>query len=334
MCIIYEFQPEVSIDKEVFETSVLNNPDGFGIVVANGDGTCFVQKKLEFDTDWLFNLIDEEYVDNTVMVHLRYTTAGTTCTRNLHPFPILEKSTDGVDLWMSHNGTLTSWKHSNNSTRSWESDTRHFVREFVRPLFKRLIKGMSSEEILKDPFVYKLLDAELSALSVLSFIDGYGNTLQVNPLGNGGKYEDGLYYSNEYSFDPTHRQPSSYSRGTGGASVYKAYNNSDWKLPDEKGQSSNGKTSTVIGTHAEDTMQKTFTEKWNLYPDDIFQVTDDFIDTLVDEGATDDLALLVKEALFRAYEAEKEVASLTLKKQKAEKLIEELQKKVKEDEAT
>lgn len=334
MCLILEKQPHTKIDLEAFKTACENNPDGYGFVVANGDGTCYVEKELKYDEDDLYKAITDDFNEHTVMLHLRYTTAGETIRRNLHPFPVLEFEKDGVDLWMCHNGTLSSWKHSHTETTyGWESDSRHFVRGFVRPLFKRLIRGMSIEEILTDPFVYALLDDQLSAASVLSFIDGFGNTLQVNALGNGGKYDKGLYYSNEYSFDAWHRKSYSAQSKQWQSHYYGDYNDQAYEewWSQRVGQTPEDKVTTMSPpantgpnkTHAEDTMQKTFSEKYGLSQDEMFQLTDDTLEAMLkDEPET--LLDLSKELLFLLYEERCEVAKLKVKLAKsAEKISEE-----------
>lgn len=332
MCIIFQRDAEVAIDKEAFLTAFDNNPDGYGIAYANGDGTCTMLKGLDMDGEDLFKLIDEDLYEHKMMIHLRYTTAGATSRRNLHPFPILEAEADGVDVWMCHNGTLSDYKHAWNHPREWESDTRNFVRTYVRPLFKRLIKGMTSEEIFSDKWVYELLDEKLSAMSVITFIDGYGNTLEVNALGNGGKYEEGLYYSNEYSFDPLHRNPrsatgTSVTRHSGGQSYgYHDFDNyNDWWDDELK----NKENKEEKKGHAMDTQVTTFTDQWGIDPDDIYQMNDDTIEYLKDEEPAMMVSLL-KELLVRCFDAEQEVAKLNTKKDKAEKKIAELMSESKE----
>lgn len=336
MCLIINRDPRVTFDEQSFMTAVENNPDGYGLVVANGDGTCYVRKELKYNAKDLYKSFENDFPDNTVMLHLRYTTAGETNRRNLHPFPILEYETDGVDLWMTHNGTLTNYKPKRNSENKWESDTRVFVREFVRPLFKLLIKGNDVKDLLSNPLVEKILDEQLSAMSVISFLDGFGNTLQVNALGNGGKYEvvskedepkRGLWYSNEYSFDPNHRLPSSYS--TGGWSNYPHTDtgwNNYYKTP-SKPKKKDTPPASVPERFAMDTKCTTYTEKYNVNPNDVYQITDETLEYAA-EYESEMLVILCKELLSRSYQAEQKVAVLEEKKKKAELRIEELTKGV------
>lgn len=207
MCIIIERNPHFEIPYADFESAVHVNPDGYGLAIPDGEGKLTVLRSPDKpDPQELYDIINGELIDKKLLIHLRYTTVGKTELRNAHPFPVLEYKTHGVDIRMAHNGTITDYKPKV-SSGDRSSDTRAFVRDFVRPLFARLIKGFTSEEILNDPFVEYLLSEQIPSSSVLSFIDGYGNTMTVHETGNGGKREDEWWYSNTYSFNRAHREP-------------------------------------------------------------------------------------------------------------------------------
>lgn len=324
MCLIINRNAQATMKKKDFITACEINPDGYGIVVPDGNGLCTVIKELNYDHDDLWDLFSKEFIDDPVMLHLRYTTAGETIRRNLHPFPVLEYGTDGVDLWMAHNGTISDYRPTKGE---WESDTRRFVRTFVRPLFKRMIRGMSPEELLTDPFIYEILDDKLSALSVLSFMDGFGNTLQVNPTGNGGKYEDGLWFSNTYSFESDYRTKKS-------PVTYGGYSTGQyWSKEDERWYDAyRATTAPVVSTdtapakkevHALDTQNEYFSTSRNLEPEDIYALDDELLSDMVYDAPETALEL-IKELLFRCFRAENEVTILKEKKDRAERLIAEL----------
>lgn len=218
MCIIIQRDAGFEIPYEKFKTAVLNNPHGYGLSFPDDKGLSVFRNPEEPDPEALYRIINEELIDKNLLIHLRWTTVGATNMRNAHPFSVLERKTDGIDLRMAHNGTLHQWSQRADTD---ESDTRSFVRGYVRPLFKRLIKGMDSVDILNDDFCKKLLEDQLSSASVLSFLDGEGNTLICNPEGNGGKQDEGWYYSNTYSFNPDHRSKKKYTTGGGTTSTGK-----------------------------------------------------------------------------------------------------------------
>lgn len=303
MCLIIQRPAKVELDFEKFKTAVMNNPHGYGLAVPDGNGNLItIRDHNKPDAEDLYKFIHEEFKDQRVMVHLRYTTAGATNLRNAHPFPILEKSVDGVDLRMAHNGTLPAYKGNTS-----ESDTRRFVKQYVRPLFKRLRKGMDIEDILTDPFIHKLLDDKLTSASVLTFIDGNGNTLEVNAKGNGGMYLDnGVYYSNTYSFNKTHREPYNYAKAYGGYQSWR--DDSFWQDDDDYTTTKpfakeQQKTLPALVTkkevpeHAMDTKVKKFSEEYDIEPHYFSEMTDDFIESLV-ENEPEGAKLLIKELLF------------------------------------
>jgi hypothetical protein len=260
VCLIIQRPAHAKLDFEKFKTAVENNPDGFGISAAEGFGELITIRDVsKWKTDELFKLVDEEFIDVPLLVHLRYTTAGATNLRNAHPFPVLEYATDGVDLRMAHNGTLAAYKSNTD-----ESDTRRFVRTFVRPLFKRLIKGMDIEQILKDDF--------------------------TKDLKNGGFYdEQGVYFSNKYSFDDWHRKP-----------AYTQWPTHQYKNPAPVTvftPSTNYKQT----SHAEDTRVQRFSEKYDLDGlHECLSLDKGSIDTIVKDHPGDATLLIME--LLEQYE--------------------------------
>ena len=276
MCLIIQREPNFEIPFDKFKNGVLNNPDGYGLSFPEGNKLEVLRSAESPDIDKLYRLVNEELIDKKLMIHLRYTTAGATNLRNAHPFPILEKSKDGVDLRMAHNGTLGKYKSLANKG---ESDTRMFVRSFVRPLFKRLVKGMSVKELLEDDFTKAILEDQLTAASVLTFIDGDGNTLICNETGNGGKKEEGWYYSNTYSFREDYRKPAPVSKGV----TY---------LPP---QGVHKKATTPVWD--KDTDTPLFTAKHSLSVVDMLRMPDSAIKEVVSDKA--ESTLLIKELMMR-----------------------------------
>lgn len=300
MCLIIQRPANKVIEYNKFKTALDNNPDGFGLSIVEEDGSLItIKDAVKPDCDKLYGILHENLKDKQMLIHFRYTTAGKTMVRNSHPFPVLEKSTDGVDLRVAHNGTLTRYKTSGD-----ESDTRKFVRTFVRPLFKRLIKGMTAEQILQDKFIIELLEGELPGLSVLSFIDGFGNTLNVNALGNGGYIDnDGIYYSNKYSFDPDHRT----STVIYPIKKWGTYDdNDDYNTTFGYGKEVNKADKPTV-KHASDTLTQRFSDKFELnHFDEVLCLTDNTIEEIVKKNP-DDAVLLIKELIDEYAQANKKV---------------------------
>jgi len=290
MCLIIHKKPNFDIPYDKFESAVINNPDGYGLTYPDGNGKLHTYRTPDKpDPEVLYKEVNEELGGADVLLHLRFNTAGETNLRNAHPFSILEKATDGIDLRMAHNGTIYDYK---TKAEVGESDTRAFARLFVRPLFKRLSKGMDLVDILKDPFTKELLEDKLPKTSVLSFLDGEGNSLNINPTGNGGKEEKGWYYSNVYSFNPNHRKPTypkTYQTYGYDSDYYKRPNYNNNYLP----------TTTKQPEMTEDMNVERFTKKFDLTLKQVYTMADETIEELVLMDG-DSAVLLIKELLATA----------------------------------
>jgi predicted glutamine amidotransferase len=318
MCLIMMREPNVTLDKVKFDTAVLNNPHGWGISIPDMEGQLSTFKEITTDKDELYDLIHGEFKSDKIMIHLRYTTAGDTVIRNAHPFPVLELGSDGVDMRVCHNGTLPRWSPPAVGEGKWESDTRRFVRGYVRPLMKRLIKGTTSEDLLSDPFVDSLLEGQLTTMSVLTLLDGYGNFSVVNEKGNGGfTDDDGTYYSNKYSHDPLHRVPTTYPQRGYQGNVGKTYGTTKGtttQTPRPHTGVSPLKTKTGgTGQGSTDNSTASFMKKYELEDaSDLHLMSDDTIQILC-EDEPEDAALLIKELLLLHYNSERAVSSLSMK---------------------
>jgi len=312
MCIIIQKEPEFKIPKDKFLNCVVNNPDGWGISASDGSGVLTTIRSVDGETEAeeLYDLIHGEFDKDKVLIHLRYNTAGETCLRNAHPFPILEFDTDGVDLRMAHNGTIHKYKRGAKDQRSWESDTRNFVANYVRPLFKRMAAGVGPSELLKDSFIEKILEDQIPTASVLSFLDGYGNSLNVNAEGNGGEQEEGWYYSNVYSFNPKHRLPVATTvtgktttvgtRRTQTSNTGEGYTSQTqyWK---NKAPKPSGSSSSKGNYYQKDASVVPFSTKFDVQdPFDLTLLTDEALDLML-EDSPEDLLSLVKETLCIIY---------------------------------
>lgn len=342
MCLIITRDAGVTFPLDKFIEAYKNNPHGWGYAVPD-KGRLLVQKHIPSDGEdveeqarTLHDVLHTEFKNDQVMLHMRWTTAGETILRNAHPFPVLEFEEDGVDLRMAHNGTIHKYKPGYNAKNKWESDSRVFVREFVRPLFKRMVDYYDGfyDEMLDDKFIYNILSDQIPNSSVLSFIDGYGNTLEVNALGNTGEYDsDGWWVSNTYSFKEDYRKPknntATNTANRNGYRTGRVFKNGRWVDPDDEydyeawwmdrfagaDTYEKGKTYQVGYTtppkddnivpmddknHATDTKTERFSEKYDCTPEELYALTDDWIDLIAAE-APEDLILLIKELLNDCY---------------------------------
>lgn len=282
MCLIIERKPNFEIPFDKFKAAITVNPDGYGLTFPDSGKLQVLKSHETPDPEKLYRLINEELIDKKLLIHLRYTTVGKTNIRNAHPFPVLERATDGVDLRMAHNGTLYKYKKQNSD----ESDTRVFVKEFVRPLFKRMAKAMDPSQLLTDEFIKELLEDKLTSSSVLSFLDSEGNSLICNATGNGGKQEDDWYYSNTYSFKENHRV-----KPANTVTNYTEY----WKANNPP----------PVTKKFKDTDTERFSKKYGMKSlRDTFALRDDTIASICEEPA--EAELLIKELIAELYLKDKQ----------------------------
>ena len=109
MCLIIQKPKGLIVPEEKLTSAIAVNPDGFGLSYVDGSSLVTQRSPEKGAPDFLTRKINEELKDTDVLLHLRYTTVGETSLRNAHPFPILEKKTDGIDVRMAHNGTIHSY---------------------------------------------------------------------------------------------------------------------------------------------------------------------------------------------------------------------------------
>lgn len=112
---------------------VLNNPDGFGMLFKDTDGTV-KQVAREFypegtDPNRVIHML-KKYKQYDRLVHVRYNTVGESSLANTHPFEVFNSKKRTV--YMMHNGTMYDYKPQDQT----KSDSRFFSEIFLTPLLK------------------------------------------------------------------------------------------------------------------------------------------------------------------------------------------------------
>lgn len=125
MCLAVLVQQGSKLPMEVFDKASFNNSDGFGYAfVHNGE---VVVRKVTAASELEMQFVKEHnahYKSSPFLIHFRYATHGEVCMRNTHPFML---SNGGAII---HNGILPI----NPAKNTRDSDTRHFVRQFLNKL--------------------------------------------------------------------------------------------------------------------------------------------------------------------------------------------------------
>lgn len=236
MCVIIHRKPGAEIPFDMLKSACHVNADGYGVLIPD-------RGKLEMrrvydpkgnNVDALAKLFDEAK-DLNVYAHLRYRTKGPKDLTNVHPFTVVNKKSDGIDVQFMHNGTLSDFGND------IACDSRAFTFEIVRPLYRMVAAQVGKERALYDPLFGKLLAKYAGGGSVFTLVDSYGNSLIVNKK-QGYDFDWG-WASNKYSFDRYHREP----KQTSSYGYYQSQAYQDWKRSSVQ-EESEGSACAVGGT--------------------------------------------------------------------------------------
>ncbi len=205
MCVILQLPKDITPSFEKVKNAVLNNPDGYGILMVDR-GKLEVRKEVPVkgnDPDEIYQyIVDTIGVDR--YLHVRKNTVGKTIVENAHPFNVF-KLDSGREVWFMHNGTLSKWRPS--STMSEDSDTKNYAENFLHPLLYRFVGDNHGLGDYTDPF-FKTLIADHFDYSNRGLL--IANDLPILELGQWKEIkENGITYraSNDDYFNSvmTHR---------------------------------------------------------------------------------------------------------------------------------
>jgi hypothetical protein len=109
-----------------------NNADGIGVMYAENN-TLYVEKALPKTDAELYEFYAKHIDGKDCAFHLRMKTHGDIDMLNCHPYEILNKEEHGVDMWMMHNGVLST----GNKADVTKSDTWHYINDILRPMLAK-----------------------------------------------------------------------------------------------------------------------------------------------------------------------------------------------------
>ena len=171
MCWIMVKKPQNPVPFDFIDEAQKRNKDGYGVSWIK-DGAISTFKTLDYP-EFIAHI--RTIQDCLMVVHLRYTSAGTTCADNIHPFPV----PTGV---MFHNGTISNLK----TTVGTDSDTNILAQLITETKFEKIsdIKPL-------------LLAITGTSYNKLVFLNKDGTVDIINPE-LGITDENGNWYSNSY----------------------------------------------------------------------------------------------------------------------------------------
>ena len=171
MCWILVKKPQNPVPFDFIDEAQRKNRDGYGVSWVE-DGVVQTFKTLDYE-EYKTKLTELE--DKLIVVHLRATSAGTTCIDNVHPFTV----PTGV---MFHNGTITGLK----STGTTDSDTNILAQLISKTKFKKVTDIA--------PLLYAITGTTYNKLVFLN----KDNTVSYINKNLGIDDPNGNWYSNNY----------------------------------------------------------------------------------------------------------------------------------------
>lgn len=194
MCIIVAKPAGIQCPSlETLETCFNANPDGAGLMWADGDQVRIIKGFMEFD-EFASTLKALGDVTNTGLVmHFRITTHGGTRPECCHPFPLTDDDTAlrALDicapLGVAHNGVIHG-----QATDATTSDTMAYIRDVLAPLQRMTGDLLASDDAMTV--------VESTVGSKLAFLEPDGAITTVGDFIE----ENGVFFSNS-SFKPAPR---------------------------------------------------------------------------------------------------------------------------------
>ena len=188
MCLIVApgVTPGIRLEREVFDYVYTRNNDGFGAMwTEDGRVNHFKTIGLSREAEWeKYNEQLDAFPDT--IFHFRMRTHGRVSEALCHPFRILHKNRHGVDLFMMHNGVLSSF---GSNLKAGQSDTTNFKDKILVPLLTRNPDALDDEEVMAG--INKLTSG-----SRLIFLNSEGKVWRTSPGSWNDRYD--LCLSNTY----------------------------------------------------------------------------------------------------------------------------------------
>jgi hypothetical protein len=169
------------------EDFYLSNSDGIGVMYAK-DNQLVIKKLLPKSAAELIDFYRAEIDNKNCAVHFRMRTHGDIDLFNCHPYEVLNKSDHGVDLWLMHNGILST----GNSADTKKSDTWHYIKNYLKPLL-----ASNPDIAFSEPF-RAVIGAHIGLSNKFVLMDNKGRQSVINQ--SSGVFWAGMWLSNTYAW--------------------------------------------------------------------------------------------------------------------------------------
>jgi len=163
------------------------NSDGVGVMYAN-NGELIVKKLLPKSADEFIAFYREFISGKNCSFHLRMRTHGDIDLDNCHPYPILNRLEHGIDLWLMHNGILSTGNKADES----KSDTWHYINDYLKPMIS------ANPDFAFHPSFAEIVGDHIGSSNKFILMDNEGRQTIINQ--SAGVYWAGLWLSNTYAW--------------------------------------------------------------------------------------------------------------------------------------
>jgi hypothetical protein len=163
------------------------NSDGVGVMVAN-NGDLVIKKIIPKSAKDFIQFYRSDIQGRDCAFHLRMRTHGEINLANCHPYEVLNRAEHGIDLWLMHNGILSTGNKANEKM----SDTWHYINDYLKPMLA------GNPDFTFHPAFKALVSDHIGGSNKFVLMDNEGRQVVINE--DAGVYWGGLWLSNTYAW--------------------------------------------------------------------------------------------------------------------------------------
>jgi hypothetical protein len=164
------------------------NSDGVGVMFSN-NGDLVIKKIIPKNAQEFIQFYRADIQGRDCAFHLRMRTHGAIDLLNCHPYEVLNRAEHGIDLWLMHNGILSTGNKANEKM----SDTWHYINDYLKPMLA------GNPDFAFHPAFKALVADHIGGSNKFVLMDNEGRSVVINE--SAGVYWAGLWLSNTYAWD-------------------------------------------------------------------------------------------------------------------------------------
>jgi hypothetical protein len=163
------------------------NSDGVGVMFAN-NGDLVIKKIIPKSAKEFIHFYRSDIQGRDCAFHLRMRTHGEIDLANCHPYEVLNRAEHGIDLWLMHNGILSTGNKANPKM----SDTWHYINDYLKPMLA------GNPDFAFHPAFKALIEDHIGDSNKFVLMDNEGRQVVINQ--SAGVYWAGVWLSNTYAW--------------------------------------------------------------------------------------------------------------------------------------